>query len=99
MKRTQIQLPDELYERTRRLAEAKEVSLAELVRRGLEYTLSIHPLDRPPCRPWKLAPPSNVGLRRDPLKDPDWRVAVNMASGSPSNPSAHILNEAEPKSP
>jgi hypothetical protein len=39
MVRTQIQLPDEVYERARRVARAKEISLAELARRGIEAIL------------------------------------------------------------
>jgi len=35
MTRTQIQLPDALYAQAQRLAEREEMSLAELVRRGL----------------------------------------------------------------
>ena len=43
MKRTQIQLPDALYSAASGLAASKEISLAELVRRGLEYMLSVAP--------------------------------------------------------
>lgn len=43
MIRTQIQLPDELYDKAKRLAEAKEISLAELTRRGLEYLIHSYP--------------------------------------------------------
>ena len=42
MTRTQIQLPDDIYLRAKKLAEAREVSLAELARRGLEYILSVY---------------------------------------------------------
>ena len=40
MTRTQIQLPDDLYRRAKALAADREISLAELVRNGLEYMLS-----------------------------------------------------------
>lgn len=40
MTRTQIQLPDDLYRRAKELAADREISLAELVRNGLEYMLS-----------------------------------------------------------
>jgi hypothetical protein len=43
MIRTQIQLPDQVYERARRLAQAKEISLAELARRGIETILDQYP--------------------------------------------------------
>jgi hypothetical protein len=43
MIRTQIQLPDEVYARARRVAKAKEISLAELARRGIETILDQYP--------------------------------------------------------
>ncbi len=97
MVRTQIQLPDELYERTKRLAESKEISLAELVRRGLEYMLSIHPLEWPPSHRWKLEPPTDIGLMHDPFTDSDWRVAANMGWGSVPSPEALTLKESKGK--
>ena len=42
MTRTQIQLPDDVYRRAKRLAESREISFAELARRGLEYILSVY---------------------------------------------------------
>lgn len=43
MKRTQIQLPDTLYEQVRRLAEEQEWSVAEVLRRGAEYMVGCYP--------------------------------------------------------
>ena len=43
MIRTLIQLPDSVFERARRVAKAKEISLAELARRGLETILDQYP--------------------------------------------------------
>ena len=40
MTRTQIQLPDELYRRAKRVAAERELSLAEMTRRGLELFLA-----------------------------------------------------------
>ena len=77
MVRTQIQLSDELYGQARRLAEEKEISLAEVVRRGLEQLLRNHPAGRP--AEWQLEPPANTQLRKDPFSDPDWRVTANLA--------------------
>jgi len=37
----QIQLPDALYRRVKAMAAAREISLAELVRNGLEYMLRV----------------------------------------------------------
>ena len=42
MTRTQIQLPDDVYARARKVCEAREISFAELSRRGLEYMLSVY---------------------------------------------------------
>ena len=39
MTRTQIQLPDDLYRRAKRIAAERELSLAEMTRRGLEIFL------------------------------------------------------------
>ena len=40
MTRTQIQLPDDLYRRAKRVAAERELSLAEMTRRGLELFLA-----------------------------------------------------------
>ena len=42
MIKTQIQVPDELYKKAKEIAKAKEWSLAEVFRRGLEYMASTH---------------------------------------------------------
>jgi hypothetical protein len=63
MVRTQIQIPDDLYEQARQLANAKEISLAELTRRGLEYMISIYPAKTPVNLPWKLPEPKDLGWR------------------------------------
>ncbi len=39
MIRTQIQLPDELYRRAKQVSKQREISLAEMTRRGLELFL------------------------------------------------------------
>ena len=58
MTRTQIQLPDELYRRAKALAADREISLAELVRNGLEYMLD------------SLTPPESVrGVTELPVLD------------------------------
>ena len=46
MVKTQIQIPDELYRRVKRLAEAQEWTLAETLRRGAELLLASRPLPR-----------------------------------------------------
>ena len=55
MVRVQIQLPDDIHVRAKRLAAAKEISLAELARRGLELVLAQTPTPEEIQEPW-LAP-------------------------------------------
>lgn len=42
MVRTQIQLPDDVHARARALCKRKEISMAELARRGIEFILSVY---------------------------------------------------------
>ena len=42
MLRTRIQLPDDVYARAREVCRRREISLAELARRGIEYILSVY---------------------------------------------------------
>lgn len=67
MTRTQIQLPNELYLRAKRFAAARELSLAELTRRGLELFLERFPETEPPPKVWRL-PKVNGGGLKVPLK-------------------------------
>jgi len=43
MTRTQIQLPDDLYRRAKAYSAEREISLAEMTRRGLELFLDRYP--------------------------------------------------------
>lgn len=61
MTRTQIQLPDEVFARAKKLCEAREISLAELARRGIEYILSVYAQDPVPQDEWQLPKPRNLG--------------------------------------
>lgn len=79
--RTQIQLPDALYHRTKRLAQQQEISLAEVVRRGLEHMLRLHPLVDEPAG-WTLPEPRDLGSFRAPVED--WRELANLP-GSPDS--------------
>ena len=53
MIKTQMQLPDELYYKAKAIAEQREWSLAEVVRRGIEYMALAYPV-RAPAKPWTL---------------------------------------------
>ena len=54
MTRTQIQLPDQLYQRAKIFAAQREISLAEVTRRGLELFLDRFPSNDPPQGVWRL---------------------------------------------
>ena len=43
MVKTQVQIPDSLYWRAKQIAREREISLAEVMRRGLEYMSQTHP--------------------------------------------------------
>lgn len=43
MVKTQVQIPDSLYQRAKQIAREREMSLAEVMRRGLEYMSLTHP--------------------------------------------------------
>lgn len=63
MIRTQIQLPDELYQRAKIFAAEREVSLAEITRRGLELFLDRFPESPAPKRAWKLPKVDGGGIQ------------------------------------
>jgi hypothetical protein len=75
MVKTQIQLPDELYRELKALAERKEWSLAEVLRRGAEYMLGVYPriLNAKPV--WQPPEPLNLGGFKAPYTD--WRELAN----------------------
>lgn len=77
MIRTQIQLPDELYRAAKALAEQKEWSLAEVVRRSLEDILARYPGKQKEGSEWEL--PGARPLGGDAFfLDPDWRYEANQ---------------------
>lgn len=53
MIKTQVQLPDELYYKAKAIADQREWSLAEVVRRGIEYMALAYPV-RTSTKPWVL---------------------------------------------
>ncbi len=77
MTRTQIQLPDALYAQAKRLAERQEMSLAELVRRGLEHMIRVHRGGDDAAPEWRLPDPVALGGFLAPVSD--WR---ELASAS-----------------
>ncbi len=63
MTRTQIQLPDDLYRRAKAFAAEREVSLAEITRRGLEIFLARFPEPGSTKRNWKLPAVRSGGVK------------------------------------
>lgn len=78
MTRTQIQLPDGLYAQAKRIAERQEMSLAELVRRGLEHMVRLYRIDDTPVPEWHLPIPVDLGAFLAPVEG--WRELAS-ASG------------------
>jgi hypothetical protein len=76
MTRTQIQLPDALYARAKRIARQHEISLAELVRRGLEHMIELYPDEKSEDR-WELPSPRSLGDFSAPPED--WRELANLS--------------------
>ena len=69
MIRTQIQLPDTLYQEIRRVAKSQEWSIAEVVRRGAEMLVKSYPnfkAETPEA--WVFPPPVSSKLL---FSDPD----------------------------
>jgi hypothetical protein len=73
MVKTQIQLPDRLYKEAKRVARERELSLAEVVRRGVEYITRVYPPLPESSKPWQLPPPVHAklrdGIRLEDLRD------------------------------
>jgi hypothetical protein len=63
MTRTQIQLPDDVYERARKVCKSREISLAELARRGLEYILSVYATQPGASGEWRPPKPRRLGWK------------------------------------
>ena len=63
MTRTQIQLPDDVYHRARAVCKRREISLAELARRGLEYILSVYATQPGAGAEWQPPKPRRLGWR------------------------------------
>ena len=75
MKRTQIQLPDRLYDRLKERASREETSLADILRRAGEYYLSVHPDSDAGVPQWSLPEPEELGEFLSP--EEDWRLLGN----------------------
>jgi hypothetical protein len=81
MTKTQIQFPDSLYERIKALAAEQGWSVAETLRRGAELLLATRPISAT-AKSWKLAPPANTQILRDPFADDDWRLEASQGTAA-----------------
>ena len=63
MVRTRLQLPDDVHKRARRLADARGISMSELVRRGLELILSQDQVPNKAQAEWQLPAPRHLGWK------------------------------------
>ncbi len=96
MTRAQIQIPDGLYRAAKHLCETKEMSLAELCRRGIEYMLRLYPHPKSIKKNWTLPKPRPLG-GSNPFADPDWRLKANFSSRD--CPRVEWTFELDPPSP
>ena len=78
MTRTQIQLPDETFARAKKLCEAREISLAELARRGIEYILSVYSPEQDANRDWQPPKPRHLGWKG--LSDAELKVEAQLTT-------------------
>lgn len=62
MVKTQIQIPDSLYKEAKRIAREREMSFAEVVRRGLECIVRVYP-SLGKRRAWAPPKPRALGWR------------------------------------
>lgn len=72
MIKTQVQIPDQLYNDTKAIAKKYEMSFAEVVRRGLEHMRMHYPVGRKGRKSWQPPAPRSLGwksLSDDELKD------------------------------
>ena len=63
MTRMHIQLPDETCYRAKKFCKARQISLAELARRGIEYMLSVYAPEADANRAWEPPKPRNLGWK------------------------------------
>ena len=81
MIRTQIQLPDSLYGRTRKYADYREMSLAEVFRQAVEMFLNIHSTEMEADRTrnlWTVPLCRGAGMVEDPFAHDDWRERLYL---------------------
>lgn len=94
MTRTQIQLPDEIHARARKVCEAREISMAELARRGIEYILSVYSPEPEANPEWQPPTPRKLGwqgLSDAELKEAAQATSAQLDLARPRRKSANAL--------
>jgi hypothetical protein len=74
--RTQIQLPDEVFAKAKKLCDAWGISLDELARRGLESMISVDAENHGNADEWQLPKPRNLGWMG--LNDEEIKAEAQM---------------------
>lgn len=95
MIRTQVQIPDELHRAAKSLAGRLEISLTELVRRGLEYMVSVTSPFGPGRDQWSLPQAERLG-GVDPFQSPDWREQIHTGRAMVAEPPGEYGDRGEP---
>ena len=75
MIKIQIQLPDTLYAEAKRIAHEREISFAEVMRRGIEYVVTAYPRLHGDASEWTLPEPVKLGRFLAP--EENWRNLAN----------------------
>jgi len=80
MKRTEVQLPDTIYQQVERLAAQFHLTLPEFLRQAAEQMVQRQP--KPPSKPngdWRFPQGRHLGAFRVPVED--WRLPANETAG------------------
>ena len=79
MKRTEVQLPDPLYQQMEGLAQKLQVSVPELLRNAAEQMVQRQPNTQPTKNGnWRFPEGRPLGAFRAPVED--WRLLANEAA-------------------
>jgi len=79
MRRTEVQLPDPLYQQVEGLAQKLHVSVPELLRHAAEQMVQRQPKPQPKRNgDWRFPEGGNLGEFRAPVED--WRLLANEAA-------------------
>ena len=78
MIKTQVQIPDHLYQEAKRIANEYEMSFAEVVRRGIERVAPAYPPRNLSAAKWRPPTPRRLGFKG--LNDDELKDAAQMTS-------------------